>query len=64
MSKFQIVWGLYYTSMDRTWGTSEFYDTCEQALNAKIENFNGECRIEMQTYELEEDQHHDCGDDE
>lgn len=65
-NKYKTVWGLYYINASRTEGYSDFFDTYEEALNAR--NYApqvGLCYVLKHTYyNLEEDSHHDCGDDE
>lgn len=59
------VWGLYHINRARTEGHSDFFETYEDALNAMIYTpSEGTPYILKQTYEVEEDGSHGCGDDE
>lgn len=63
MSQFVTLYGVYWISPSRTQGGSEFFETQEEAeRSAAIGGL--ETRIQKQTYEIDDDGHHDCGDDE
>lgn len=65
VSRFKTVYGVYWVSPFRMDGGSEFYGTRTDAVKALASIPDGwESRVEKQTYELEKDSHHDCGDDE
>lgn len=65
MSNLKTVWGLYHINDARTEGLSDFFDTYEQALNAVITYSPRYLYyILEQTYELEELESHEFGDDE
>lgn len=66
MSKFKTVYMVYYISRVMQRGTSSSFDTCEEATwySKQFLTPEWESHVVEQTYELEEDSHHDCGDDE
>lgn len=53
VGNYKTVWGLYYINNSRTEGYSLFFNTYEQALNARYEAPQvGTCFIIQQIYEL------------
>lgn len=54
MSKVVTYWALYFTSPDRSEGYSDFFDTYEEALNARAYD-DGSIRIEEQKYLVDDD---------
>lgn len=65
MSKFLTLYGVYFVNEERNRGYSSFYDTEGEAdyqLHQMAADWHG--RVVKQTYEIDDDGHHDCGDDE
>jgi len=64
MSKFKTVWILYQYNRSAQYGISLAYETEQEAIYAQMLSSFIETYVLEQTYELEEDSSHDCGDDE
>lgn len=66
MSKYQTIYGLYFTRKDRSEGFTKFYLTEEAAQHRLINNFGydkeWDIRLAEQMFEVSEDSHHDSGD--
>jgi hypothetical protein len=64
MSKLKTVYGVYFLNYERTEGLSHFFDTSAQAHEMTQGIAPGwYVRRTEQTYDLEENIDHDCGDE-